>query len=180
MRKLLLHPDCPPGPPGGLPDQIEQIEADIVATPDGCCATFLAYGDIGRIVVPERVRSERANDLWRTTCFEIFWQPEGGTYYREFNLSPSTRWACYDFDDVRQGFRDAPAIVTVHCERSATRLMVKADIQSDLPCPARVALTAIIDPGVDAGNGQNRFYALAFPEGAPEFHSAICRTISVT
>jgi hypothetical protein len=151
------------------------ITASITATSNGCRATFIAIGDIGRIAMPAPAEAGRFDDLWRTTCFEIFWQPGDGTYYREFNLSPSTRWACYDFDDVRAGARDAPADVTIAVEVSNDRIELTADIASDLPLPAKVALNAIIE---DA-DGANRFWALAFAGGAPEFHSPVCRALSL-
>lgn len=170
MHKLILHPDCAPG-------SITQIEAMLEATAAGCRVTFVARGDVGRIAIPlHQADRDRFDNLWKTTCFEIFWQPEGGTWYREFNLSPSSRWACYDFDDFRAGMRNAPANVDIDVAISATQLRLTADIMSDLRRPAKVALNGIIE---DA-DGNNRFWAIAFPDGAPEFHSTICRELKVT
>ena len=147
-----------------------------MATPTGCRVTFVASGDVGRIKIPTLAADRgRFDDLWKTTCFEIFWQPSGGTYYREFNLSPSTRWACYDFDDFRDGMRNAPAIVEIESTVSTHELRLVADIWSALPTPANVALNAIIE---DA-DGVNQYWALAFADGAPEFHSATCRALAI-
>ena len=168
MPNLFLHPDSAAG-------SVDMITATVEATPDGCRATFTATGDIARIVMPARTEPGRFDDLWRTTCFEIFWQPKGGSFYREFNLSPSTRWACYDFDDFRSAMRNAPADVTIMPKVSANTLELTVDIVSDLPRPAKVALNAIIE---DA-DGANRFWALAFADGAPEFHSAVCRAFPI-
>lgn len=169
MSSLTLHPHCAAG-------SITRIDASIEATATGCRAVFSAHGNIARIKVPE-IEADRGrfDDLWRTTCFEIFWQPEGGPCYREFNLSPSTRWACYDFDDFREGMRNAPAEVRIVTEVTADVLTVTADIVSDLPRPAKVALNGIIE---DA-DGTNRFWALAFADGKPEFHSEICRALRI-
>jgi hypothetical protein len=165
MKPLILHPQSAAG-------SIVRIDAEIEATPTGCRARFGAEGDVARIKIPTpQADRGRFDDLWRTTCFEIFWQPAGGTYYREFNLSPSTRWACYDFDDFREGMRNAPAKVEIDVEVTADMLRLEAVIESDLPVSASVALNAIIE---DA-DGVNRFWALAFQDGAPEFHSEICR-----
>ena len=112
--------------------------------------------------------------MWKTTCFEIFWQPIGGTYYREFNLSPSGRWACYDFDAFREGMRDAPvdaiSLATAHGDGG---LVLKASIAAELPTPAQVALNAI----VEHPDGGLQFWALVFPPGKAEFHSEACRQI---
>ena len=167
MPDLILHPDCAPG-------AIHAISATIVPTATGCRATFIAHGDIVAITVPPRDTPGRFDDLWKTTCFEIFWSHDGESY-REFNLSPSTRWACYDFEGFRAGARDAPAAVTIDVTTAAQTLTLSAEIASTLPLPATVALNAIIREA----DGVNRFWALAFAPGAPEFHSAICRALSL-
>ena len=82
----MLHVTCDLGP-------IRAVTASVTATPQGCEAEFRLDGHVPGIIVPPHAASERMDNLWKTTCFEIFWQPLGGTYYREFNLSPSGRWA---------------------------------------------------------------------------------------
>ena len=165
MRSLILHPDCTSGP-------IQSVTASLEATPDGCKAVFKLEGDIAAIKVPRQEEAERTDNLWKTTCFEIFWQPDGGSYYREFNLSPSTRWAAYDFDDFREGMRDAPAdSVAIACTRDAGQLVLEAEVISELPAAANVALNAIVEDK----EGNIQFWALAFQDGKPEFHSETCR-----
>jgi hypothetical protein len=167
MTPLVLHPDSKPG-------SITGVSAAITVVPGGCRAVFVASGAIGRIAVPAISQPERLDDLWRTTCFEIFWSHDG-TSYREFNLSPSTRWACYDFDSFRAGMRNAPAEVAIIVSQSEAELRLEAVVQSDLPLPATVALNAIIK---DA-DGVNRFWALDFATGAAEFHSPVCRALTL-
>jgi hypothetical protein len=165
MKSLILHPHCATG-------SIVRIDAEIEATSNGCRALFIASGDVARIKIPDlQADRGRYDDLWHTTCFEIFWQPLGSKFYREFNLSPSTRWACYDFDDFRAGMRNAPAKVDIKIELTAATLRLETHIESDLPVPAKVALNGIIQ---DA-DGLNRFWALAFGDGEPEFHSEVTR-----
>lgn len=169
MHELVLHPDCDRGP-------ITRVSAAIHAAPDGCRASFRLEGDIGGIKVPVGAFSERMDNLWKTTCFEIFWQPRGGSYYREFNLSPSSRWACYDFDDFRLNSRDAPvSAIAIACESGAGLLELEADIASELPLPADIALNAIVEDR----DGNIQFWALAFQPGKAEFHSEVCRAITL-
>lgn len=169
MHELVLHPDCARGP-------IKRVTAAIQATPDGCRAKFRLDGDIGRIKVPVHAASERMDNLWKTTCFEIFWQPHGGNYYREFNLSPSSRWACYDFDDFRLNSRDAPvSAIAIACAAHDAKLELEASIASTLPLPADVALNAIVEDL----DGNIQFWALAFQPGKAEFHSEICRALTL-
>lgn len=169
MHSLVLHPDCTAG-------AISRITADIRPTANGCDAEFRLEGRIADILVPRSEMGVRRDFLWKTTCFEIFWQPAGGTYYREFNLSPSGCWAAYDFDDFRENSRDAPVdAIALACSHDDNALVLKASIAAALPTPADVALNAI----VEQPDGNLQFWALAFEEGKPEFHSTVCRKLRV-
>lgn len=169
MQPLMLHHTCDLGP-------IRAVTASITATPDGCEAEFRLDGQVPAIVLPPPAASERADNLWRTTCFEIFWQPLGGTYYREFNLSPSGRWAAYDFDSFREGMRDAPVdAMALACSHDDSGLVLRAQIAADLPIPAQVALNAV----VEHADGGKQYWALAFPPGPPEFHSEVNRKLII-
>ncbi|MFZ9395294.1 MAG: hypothetical protein ACO25F_04425 [Erythrobacter sp.] len=169
MYTLVLHPECQPGP-------INSVTANILPTPRGCQAEFRLKGDVSAIFVPDAAMPERRDFLWQTTCFEIFWRPEDGAWYREFNLSPSSCWAAYDFDDFRLNSRDAPVeAIAVACSYTQSELVLRADIAAELRDPAQVALNAIVEDS----SGNIQFWALAFPEGKPEFHSEVCRKLSV-
>ena len=171
MNNLLLHPDCPAGP-------IASITALIKPTKSGCHARFRVSGDLDAIVIPEVTEPERMDDLWRTTCFEIFWEDasnDSGPGYREFNLSPSTRWACYDFDDLRLNSCDGSAEVSIGRRSEADALVIEAEIISDLPLPANVALSAIIEDR----QGNIQYWALSFAPGKADFHNTICRALRI-
>ena len=60
----------------------------------------------GQLVVPKLAGRGRADGLWQATCFEIFVRDGEGPGYAEFNLSPSERWAAYDFTGYREGMRE--------------------------------------------------------------------------
>jgi hypothetical protein len=167
MHPLMLHVACDLGP-------IRAVTASVTATPQGCEAEFRLDGMVPAIVMPRPAQPERMDNLWQTTCFEIFWQPLGGTVYREFNLSPSGRWAAYDFDSFREGMRDAPvSAIAIACSHDDAGLVLKASIAADLPAPAQVALNAI----VEHTDGAKQYWALAFPPGKPEFHSEANRQL---
>jgi hypothetical protein len=169
MNPLMLHVTCDLGP-------IRAVTASITATPQGCEAEFRLDGPIPAIVLPPHATPARRDNLWKTTCFEIFWQPLGGTYYREFNLSPSGQWAAYDFDSFREGMRDAPVdAIAIACAHDDAGLVLKASIAAELPDPAQVALNAI----VEHPDGGMQFWALAFAPGKPEFHSEACRALII-
>ena len=83
MTLLVRHPSTPAG-------AVHTVDADLERVAGGVVATFRVSGDLSRLVLPEPAAAGRADDLWKTTCFELFVEGEGATY-REFNFSPSTR-----------------------------------------------------------------------------------------
>ena len=169
MHPLMLHVACDLGP-------IRAVTASVTATSQGCEAEFRLDGRVPAIILPPPAMAARRDNLWQTTCFEIFWQPLGDTRYREFNLSPSGQWAAYDFDSFREGMRDAPVdAIAIACSHDENGLVLKANIAAVLPAPAQVALNAI----VEHPDGGMQFWALGFPPGKPEFHSEACRTLVI-
>ena len=165
MTLLSRHPDTPPG-------AIHTVDAELRRVPGGVVATFHAVGETGELVVPPPAAPERADDLWRTTCFELFVGGEGESY-REFNLSPSGAWAAYEFDSHRSGRRDIDVRIEIETSLDNKRLSVIAKIVSEFADPASVGLTAIIEET----DGHLRYWATSFAPGEPDFHAAATRSL---
>ncbi|HSG34315.1 MAG TPA: DOMON-like domain-containing protein, partial [Sphingomonadaceae bacterium] len=124
--------------------------------------------------VPAFAGKGRADGLWQTTCFEAFLMPEGGLAYVELNLSPSERWAAYDFDDYRAGMREREFPREPDCTMrigSSFAIFDAAIPASGLPgVPCGLGLSAVIEEE----GGVLSYWALAHPEGKPDFHHPAC------
>lgn len=138
----------------------------------GAVAIFRVLGDISKLVIPPPSAPERADNLWRTTCFELFVAGKASAY-REYNFSPSGRWAAYDFDGYRAGMRDAPANIETELYREDNRLQFSAKIMDEFLNPAFVGLTAVIEET----DGAIRYWSTAFAPGKPDFHAAAVRSL---
>lgn len=127
-------------------------------------------GEIRSLLIPGRDGPARTDNLWHHTCFEAFIAPGTSPAYREYNLSPSTRWAAYSFTGFRQGMADLPQPVPPVIAFSATphAIELTARVAPDLPpdMPWRLALTTV----VEATNGDKSFWSLTHPADKPEFH----------
>lgn len=175
-RSLELHRDftCRPA---------SAIEAEIDLSPSGLLRFgYRVTGDLDLLHVPAAAPPERTDNLWQTTCFEAFVQPEGSDAYYEFNLSPSTAWATYHFTSPRQDMRDALEIPAPRIEIMAERAGFQLGAVVELPLnrfpidrPWRVSLTAVIEDT----SGAKSYWALAHPPGAAEFHSPDGRTLEL-
>lgn len=182
MRVLSPHPAAGPAP--------VRVEAQASRRGAALELVYRVAGDLDGVTWPDLEEPSRANELWRTTCFEAFVRadlPEGpdGLYspatlvgshasrgYVELNLSPSRRWAAYAFDGYREGMRDlglaAPPRIEVARSEGRLELTAVVDLSGALsPDTAwRVALSAVIEDT----DGRIAYLALAHAPDRPDFH----------
>ena len=133
---------------------------------------YQVSGDVGAVKVPGWVKRSRADELWRTTCFEAFIaRPDGG--YVEINLSPSGFWAVYGFDGYREGMTPLAGVAIRDSARATdeTWLAQTATLDLDrlglpLDQPWRLGLSAVIE----TTDGAISYWALAHPSDKPDFH----------
>jgi hypothetical protein len=167
---LRVHPDFPS--PEGV-----SIDVSVERTAAGALHLRYTLTGAGKVLIPRRIGSLRADNLWQHTCFEAFVRPAGGTIYFEFNFAPSLQWAIYHFDAPRQGMRNAAElgvpILDIQSEGARFELGAEANL-GVIPGLANAAwqlnLTAVIEePG-----GRKSYWALAHPAGRPDFHNPDC------
>jgi hypothetical protein len=129
---------------------------------------YSAEGALDRVRWPEPGPAARTDELWKHTCFEAFVQPAGQVGYTEINLSPSGRWATYQFDGPRAGMRNAAAVPELSWR--SPKLAARVGLTDIAGADWRLGLTAVIE----AVDGSKSFWALAHPAGPPDFHNADC------
>ena len=148
---------------------------------DGCLQLAYRWRDwsAAPIVLARAVNPQRRDELWRTTCAEIFvalddasdGKPHTGGPYLEFNFSPTGDWAAYRFDSTRTGMHrhvwrgnEAPRVSLAASSEDLT-------LEVTLPLAAlsagvhRVAYARV----VETSNGLS-YWALTHPTGRPDFH----------
>jgi hypothetical protein len=163
---------------------VTQIQVDI-ARPrtDRLMLSYIVTGTMTDILMPPLAAAARRDGLWHHTCFEAFVRAPSGPGYYEFNFSPSTQWAGYQFSGHRSGMRategiDAPRI-DVQPEPQSFTLRAALDVRG-LPDLVReaswlVGLSAVIE---DAHGGMS-YWALVHPPGKPDFHHADCFALEI-
>lgn len=162
---LVAHPDTPPVAVRAVFVRLRHRPGD-----DALLLTFRIDGQ-EQVALPDRVRIGRADDLWRTTCFEMFLSPADKASYFEFNYSPSTQWAAYQFDAYRSGMRDLRLATDPRIDRGddTSGYVVQVDqALDDLPrATLAMGLTAVIEEF----DGTKSYWALAHAPGPPDFHN---------
>lgn len=166
-HRLVCHPDSPA-------KAVNRIAARITGIDAHWLTLRWSIEGAANLVVPPLAGKGRADGLWRSTCFELFVRRPGAASYREFNLSPSERWAVYDFTSYREGVTDGAMPRDPGCtlRRGGGVAIFDAAIPlGALPAaPLDYGLTAVIEE-----EGEVRSYwSIAHPPGKPDFHHPAC------
>jgi len=172
-QALRLHPDWPCA-------AATRIEADIARPrPGSLILSYVVSGRIGDLRLPPVVTAARADELWQHTCFEAFVRPSAGPGYYEFNFSPSTQWAAYQFNGYRSGMRVATEIGAPRIEvrSNAETCTLQAALQIDgLSSPLQLGIAAVLEET----SGRKSYWALAHPPGKADFHHADCFALELS
>ena len=173
MRKALtLHPEsrCAAA---------TSIEVEVVRPrPGNLVLRYVVTCNPASLRMPPATASERADGLWRQTCFEAFVRAAPDVAYYEFNFAPSTQWAAYRFSGYRSGMSVADGIsaprIEVLSNGGSYELWASLELDRlpDLPGDSewRLGLSAVIE----ATSGGMSYWALAHPPGKADFHHSDC------
>lgn len=169
--RLFPHPTTP------CP-ALDCIEVDVAYAHPQLRLEFSLSGRMELLAIPATEEPVRTVGLWEETCCEAFLMPVSGTSYYEFNLSPSSQWAVFDFTDYRENFRqlDVGRAPVIDCDEAADGLRVHAVIDlSMLPAEAhgqdwQIGLSCV----VKARDGSTSYWALSHPPEKPDFHDCNC------
>jgi hypothetical protein len=165
---LIYHPQSDAG-------GIEAI--DVTATLGQGGEIELVYrvtGAIEALKIADPAKPDRADGLWKNTCFELFVGNPEDKSYLEYNFAPSGQWAAYQFSGYRAGMAQletgAPIISVA---QSGDVLIVSVTLY--VPDTKRDAnLWAGISAVVATKSGEISYWALAHPAGSPDFHHKDC------
>jgi len=164
---LIAHPDHPPL-------AVRSVEARVIGYDANWLRLRWRVEGAGKLVVPPFAGKGRADGLWATTCFEGFLKPDGGEAYVELNLSPSERWAAYDFASYREGMAERPFPREPECTMrvgSSFAIFDGAVPAAGVPLPpSALGLSAVIEEE----GGTISYWALAHPDGKLDFHDPAC------
>lgn len=165
--ELACHGDHPPA-------EVRSVQARIAGIEPHWLTLRWRIEGTGTLVVPDLAGKRRTDELWRTTCFELFVRQPGHEPYAEFNLSPSERWAAYDFSGYRAGMAERPVPRSPVCTMRQGQGLAIFDAAIPLaalpPWPWSYGLSAVIEEG----GGRKSYWAITHPAGQADFHHAAC------
>ncbi len=168
-HELTAHPAHPP-------QRIEGVEARILGFDENWLRLRWRVEGSQALVVPAFAGRGRAEELWRTTCFELFLRPRRGDAYAEFNLSPSERWAAYDFKSYRDDRTERALPIEPNCTLRQGSSMAIFDAAIPLAGIPRGDSAMNLAAVLEEEGGAISYWALAHPHSAADFHDPACFT----
>ena len=161
-HRLVPHPNFAPG-------EVKDVSVRWADVPGGRVMLRYMVDGAGSLVVPPFQGRGRGDDLWKTTCFELFLY-DGEGRYREFNFSPSGQWAAYAFSAYRQpdGNYEPKQIPEIKHEQGESLFVLTVFLDKrDLGEAELAGLAAVIEEQ----GGRPSYWALAHNELQPDFHT---------
>ncbi|MCP9817976.1 DOMON-like domain-containing protein [Synechococcus sp. Cruz-9H2] len=180
-QSFVLHPFQPEGEPAGPivsgpagPGTGLELTGQIRRRAGTLELAMRLVGDLASVVLAApSSRPERRDDLWRSTCFELFIAAAGEPVYREVNLSPTGHWNVYRFSSYRQGMENEPCLQALPFEFKSVPGSIELALAWPLPDDLRAA-KACLEVGVCAvieqRQGQLSYWALTHPGDEADFH----------
>jgi hypothetical protein len=168
------------------------VQAEIQRTGDLLLVRYLALGRgaqtlrLPNVVPPQSgqpdrpSRPSRKDELWKTTCFELFFSIPGQTDYFELNFSPSGEWNAYHFDSYRDGMKTEMRIQVTQIrhglkdglfelQTSVDLSSLLTELRAQLGSP-NLTLDASLSAVIQNQKGSTSFWALRHVGNQPNFH----------
>lgn len=166
QANLIVHPGSKSAAASAIAVEASRLAAGVLSL------RYQMRGRTSALAIPAPADPGPADGLWRATCFEAFVRPAGGRAYYEFNFSPSSQWSAYRFDSYRAGMQTA-ALPAPELEWRIAAQRLELTARLDLSGLAAAAWDVGLSAVLEEERGKS-YWALAHPDGAPDFHDGDC------
>lgn len=152
---------------------VDSIAVKIAQTSGQLEFIYQLTADLSILKIPSRQTPSATDGLWNHTCFEAFIGIVGDKAYHEFNFSPSTQWASYQFDDYREiSPLQCQVIPEIDFSLTETRLTLSAKLPGQklngffLGKKLSIGIASVIE----TNDGLLSYWALKHTTEKPDFH----------
>jgi len=83
-----------------------EVEASLEINEKKITVEYKICGELKNYHIERISKKQRANELWKATCLELFISPKRDLNYWELNISPSKKWNVYAFDSYKKNMRE--------------------------------------------------------------------------
>ncbi len=166
---LICHPDFLGGPVRGIYVQMTRVSKRKIGL------RYQVDADEGALLLPNMAQPVRTDNLWQHSCFEIFLREADQEEYYEYNFSPSSQWAAYQFTSYRTGMQNIAMPSAPQIDIDAGSEYFGLDSVIELPAAlANKTMQFNITCVIEHADGTKSYWALAHAKDAPDFHDRDC------
>ncbi len=150
------------------------IAGSLTRTADTLLVEYTLSGALKNIKKPVAfATASRCHELWRHTCFELFFGIRNDPGYWEVNYCPSGRWNVYRFDDYRLGMREDHSVGRPFCK--ITEVSDCLTLSCCLNLNGIIDSSCILEAGVcsviETIDGSLCYWAVEHQRPKPDFHN---------
>ena len=150
------------------------ITGDIKRMENHLSVRYEMRGNVEQIAFPTRSElPTRKDDLWKTTCFELFLAIPDKPHYWEFNMSPSGDWNVYKMDAYRKiGFREEMSFEQIQfkARKDANEFVLSAYIDLNPLFEEDQILEGSMTAIIQTEDGNETYWAIKHPGEQADFH----------
>ncbi len=119
------------------------------------------------------ISPQRRDELWLSTCLELFIANPGSAPYWEINLSPNGDWNVYQVSGYRQGLQPEPCIecMNMNAHSAADRHQLHAILELPPALLAASTLQANLCAVLQHVNTTTSYWAVCHPSHEADFHA---------
>jgi hypothetical protein len=158
------------------------ISGTLARTADALQLAFALRGVVERVkFAAATAHASRKNELWRTTCFELFVKIPDDARYWEYNLAPSGDWNAYRLAGYRAGLQPETEVADINVETERAGSDLKG-LRAALPLPATARnrrLAVGISSVIEDRSGAIHYFALRHGGAKPDFHDPASFTLAL-
>ena len=123
--------------------------------------------EINEILIPQKKVLVRENELWKSTCMELFLKNVKESNYQELNVSLDGKWNAYEFSGYRTEMEKSRSVSVSEVKSLDTNIFwVRFEFRDKLASQLLINPASVIK-NIDEGV---TYFAPAHQEG-PDFHS---------
>ena len=154
------------------PKHITGVSVHWSQLPDGRVMLRYKVEGCTTLVVPPPREPARADELWKTTCCELFLYDGAGSY-REYNFSPSGEWAAWRFSGYRNGREDIDPVAEpeILAETGNNLFLLTVFLAGE---ELRAAQSAALSAVMLEEDRRPSYWALVHSKLQPDFHDPSC------
>lgn len=133
--------------------------------------SFTLQGVLAEYSFEETKNRQRANELWRTTCFELFLASRENEDYYELNFSSSLAWNLYHLSSYRADVQEVQVLSepTIRINKQENQFQICLELELEELCLEQFNLYNVASILLTKEN-ERTFWSVKHEKDVPDFH----------